>query len=307
MENTMTWKESLIFLQAKGCSYQFVYEYFKYGVAHHLSEGQMSEKHMRMVIVELEKQLKGRRIKLPKILELTSHFDDYCQHSKQLAKRSFMIGDTIYPINWLEIPQPPIIMYYDGAIEMLNKPLVSIVGTRSMSPYGREVVTELVKQFVAKDWISVSGLAKGVDTAVHVTASQLKRRSNIGILANGFEYTYPNENRNLQAEMAMNQLLLSEYLPNMKARPHHFVMRNRLISGLSKATLVIEAAKQSGSLITANYALQSNREVFVLPGRITDPQAYGCNSLINHGAIPIVSIEECVEEIARLFYNIGDN
>ncbi|MGO4938925.1 DNA-processing protein DprA [Fundicoccus sp. Sow4_D5] len=304
MNPKMTWKESIIFLQSQSCSYHFVFEYFKLGVTKHLTQVEIDEQTLRLLLEELISQVEGRRIKLPNLNRLLTNYDNSLMMTKTLSKQSFMIGDSIYPHNWLQLPQPPILVFYEGELACLTKPTISVIGTRAMSAYGREIVTQLVSEFVTNNWISVSGMAKGVDTAVHLTACQLKKGSSIGILANGFQYVYPYENMSLQAEMSMNHLLLSEYLPNVKARPHHFVMRNRLIAGLSLATIVIEAAKKSGSLITANYALQCNREVFVLPGRINDPQAYGCNSLIHHGAIPIVSIEECVEELANLFIKL---
>lgn len=305
MNTSMTLKESIIYLQAQGCSYHFIFEYFKLAIKHQMSQVAIDRQTLQLLINQTINQVKDRRIKIPKLNELLREYENSVLVNKILSNHSFMIGDQIYPKNWLELPQPPLVVFFEGELACLKKPAISVIGTRAMSPYGREIVVQLITEFVKKDWMSVSGLAKGVDTCVHLTANHLKKASTIGILANGFDHVYPYENSSLQAEIGMEHLLLSEYQPTMKARPHQFVMRNRLVAGLTSATIVIEAAKQSGSLITANYALQSNREVFVLPGRINDPQSYGCNSLLQHGAIPIVSIEECVEELDMLFYQIG--
>lgn len=307
MNTTITWKESLIFLQAKACTYHFMFEYFKLGVNKQLTQELLDAHTFKELLALLLSQLEGRRIKTQTLAKLMEDYENYSLQTKQLSKQAIMLGEALYPTPWLELPQPPLIVFYEGDINVLTKPRVSVIGTRAMSAYGRDSVNLLVTEFVKCDWISVSGLAKGVDTAVHLKASSLKQGSTIAVLANGFHHVYPYENMSLQAELSMQHLLLSEYLPHVKARPHHFVMRNRLVAGLSFATIVIEAAKRSGSLITANYALQSNREVFVLPGRINEPQSYGCNSLIHHGAIPIVSIEECVDELDRLFKRIGVN
>lgn len=305
MTSTMTFKESIIYLQSQGCSYHFMFEYFKWVVTRGLSEAEFSAQLIQQLVSEVVVFVENRRIKVPKLDQLMLAYHIDLPKVKALADQSFMIGDLVYPSKWLQLTQPPLLIFYDGDLNSLKKPAISIVGTRAISPYGREVVDQLVTKFVEKDWLSVSGLAKGVDTAVHLKASQLKLGSTVGILANGFQFVYPFENANLQARMSREQLLLSEYLPYEKAQPHKFVMRNRLVAGLSSATIVIEAAKDSGSLITANYALQNNREVFVLPGRITDLQAYGCNSLLQVGASPIISIEECVAELEALLINIG--
>ena len=305
MTSTMTFKESILHLQSQGCSYHFMFEYFKWVVTKELSEAEFNAQLIHQLVSEVATLVEHRRIKVPKLNQLLLAYLNDLPTIKYLADQCFMIGDLVYPSNWLQLTQPPLLIFYDGDLSSLKKPAISIVGTRAISPYGREVVNQLITSFVEKDWLSVSGLAKGVDTAVHLKASQLKTGSTVGILANGFQFVYPFENANLQARMSREQLLLSEYLPNEKAQPHQFVMRNRLVAGLSSATIVIEAAKDSGSLITANYALQNNRELFVLPGRITDSQAYGCNSLLQVGAIPIVSIEECVAELEALLISIG--
>lgn len=305
MKTTMTFKETLIYLQSQGCSYHFLFEFFKLGVSQQSANAQFDVHSLLDLIEKTGRVIGGRRIKRPDKRPLLQNFASHTMRVQKLAHKAFMIGDACYPLNWLELAQPPILIFFEGDLGCLKKPCISVVGTRDISPYGREIVQQLVTEFADQNWVSVSGLAKGVDTAVHLAASQRRPASTIAILANGFDYTYPHENVNLQAEMSMTQLLLSEYLPSEKARRHQFVMRNRLVAGLSFVTVVIEAAKRSGSLITANYALQNNRELYVLPGRITDAPSYGCNSLIQHGAIPIVSVAECVADLRELFRNTG--
>lgn len=228
--------------------------------------------------------------------------DATLQLCRQFARQALMIGEVDYPRLWLEIPKPPLIIYYKGHLEVLRQPLVSIVGTRRISEYGKQMTQELTRAILAKGWGCVSGLATGVDQIVHETAVDARQRSTVAIVPTGLERYYPETNRLLQQELGQRHLVLSEYLPMENARKHHFIMRNRLVAGLTPVTLVMEAAMKSGSLITANFALQYDREVHALPGRIDVLTSQGCNELISQGAAPIVSIPQTIETLERHFF-----
>lgn len=227
--------------------------------------------------------------------------DTTFQLCQRFARQALMIGEVDYPHLWLEIPKPPLIIYYKGHLEVLRQPLVSIVGTRRISDYGTHITQELTRAILAKGWGCVSGLATGIDQMVHETAVDARQRSTVAIIATGLERYYPESNRLLQQELGQRHLVLSEYLPMEHARKHHFIMRNRLVAGLTPATLVMEAAIKSGSLITANFALQFDREVYALPGRMDVLTSQGCNELISQGATPIISIAQTIETLERHF------
>lgn len=221
---------------------------------------------------------------------------------KMLAKESIIYGERIYPSLWYQIAKPPLLLFYRGNKDLLKRPLISIVGTRKITDYGRQVTKQFVQACAKEKWCVVSGMAKGIDACVHETAIESRNSlSTIAMIATGLDRVYPKEHFLLQEEMAESQLVISEYLPHQAALKHHFIMRNRLVSGISPVTCVMEAASKSGSLITANYALQENREVYALPGRIIDIQSRGCNELIAAGARPILDVEQVVHEIRELF------
>lgn len=216
-----------------------------------------------------------------------------------------MIGEYHYPMLWYHTAQPPILVFYRGDIELLREPKVSVIGTRQITIYGKLVTREIIEALSKEAWVSVSGLALGVDASVHEYSLEHPNGRSIAIIPCGLDYYYPRANKYIQKRMEQQDLILSEYLPNIKPMKHHFVLRNRLVAGLSKATIVIEAAQKSGSLITANYALQYNREVFAVPGRITDEQSRGCNDLIQIGATPILDIPSMIDELRGIFQMQG--
>ncbi len=232
---------------------------------------------------------------------VTSHqWSNYQKWVHYLLPRSVMLHEPAYPTSWYHIYRPPVIVYYLGdGFRLGNKP-ISIVGTRKITPYGQQMVDLIVQQLADKGYTTVSGLALGVDAAVH-RASLNYQAKTVAILPCGFHTIYPKQHNALYQKIEQHGCLISEYLPWQPPKKHHFILRNRLVAGLSPATLVIEAAQRSGSLITANYALQYNREVMVLPGRVTDSQSAGCNELIAAGALPIISMTQLMEELALLY------
>lgn len=204
--------------------------------------------------------------------------------------------DDEYPALLKEIYEPPWVLYGKGDIELLKKDRkLAVVGSRQPTNYGKMAVEEIFPKLVEKEFVIVSGLAAGIDTIAHETAIKLKG-STIAVIAGGLFHIYPKQNSRLALEMMRNHLVLSEYPPDTKPFRWHFPMRNRIISGMSRGTLIVEARHSSGSLITANYAVQEGREVFALPGNIFSPNSTGTNELIQQGAKLVQTSEDILSE-----------
>jgi DNA processing protein len=207
------------------------------------------------------------------------------------------IFDPEYPSILCETYKPPWILYSQGDLRLLTmERLLAVVGSRLATYYGKKTIELLLPPLLQHKYIIVSGLASGIDTHAHVTTLKLKGRT-IGVIAGGFEHIYPKENIPLTREMMKNHLVISEYPPNTKPQKWHFPMRNRIIAGISHGTLVIEAKKRSGSLITANYAVHEGREVFAVPGPISNPCSIGTNELIQQGAKLVLSAGDIINEL----------
>lgn len=200
------------------------------------------------------------------------------------------ILDPRFPEYLRHIYDPPALLFYKGDIELTKEKLLSIVGSRNHSPYTIEVLKQFVPSLIENNFVLVSGLAKGVDTRVHQLTLQHSGKT-IAVIGCGLDQYYPRENHLLQDEIGNKHLLLSEYPIGTKPLRYHFPMRNRIIAGLSLGTLVIEAKYRSGSLITANLALREGREVFAVPGDITNPFCAGTNDLIVQGATCVLNGE----------------
>jgi DNA processing protein len=203
------------------------------------------------------------------------------------------LNDEDYPVLLKQIYNPPFLIYYKGNLKQANHSL-AVVGTRKFSPYGRRAVEELIP-LIAKSGITItSGLALGIDALAHSNTLNAGGHT-VAVLGSGIDKrsVYPASNRALAERiLANNGAILSEYPLGTEPFKYNFPMRNRIISGLSFGTLVIEAAVASGSLITARTALEQNREVFAVPGGIFSPMSEGTNSLIAQGAIPVTSAEQ---------------
>lgn len=195
------------------------------------------------------------------------------------------------------IPKQPQALYYSGTLPEKRQASVAIVGTRKPSSYGREVATNFARSLANNGVIVVSGLALGTDAIAHKAALDAGGTT-IAVLGNGLHRIYPRTNRFL-GERILNEggAIISEYEEGVEPRPHHFLQRNRIVSGLSDAIIIIEAAKRSGTLNTAMYALEQGRDVFVVPGNITSPLSEGCNALLKQGASPITHINDILETI----------
>ncbi len=200
-------------------------------------------------------------------------------------------NDEGYPRRLKEIHQPPPVLYVRGEITPQDEWAVAIVGTRRMTPYGRQV-TEEVAAFLARNGITViSGLALGVDSVSHQACLKAGGRS-IAVLGSGVDIIYPTENRKLAAEMIEGGAIISDYPLGTPPEGTNFPPRNRIIAGLSIAVVIVEAGQKSGALITANFSVNQGREVFAVPGKIHAPQSKGPNKLIQDGANPLLSPED---------------
>ncbi|HCE1197245.1 TPA: DNA-protecting protein DprA, partial [Listeria innocua] len=193
------------------------------------------------------------------------------------------ILDENYPELLKEIYEAPPLLFYKGNLDLLKKQAIAIVGTRRMSEYGRKACASLAAELSNHGFTIVSGLALGIDAEAH-KASLRNSGATIAVLGSGVNKIYPRTNELLAKEVITQGLLLSEYLPNEEARRWYFPERNRIISGLALGTVIIEAAERSGSLITADFALEQNRQVFAVPGNIYIDTWRGTNRLIQEGA-----------------------
>ncbi|RAK23357.1 DNA processing protein [Anoxybacillus vitaminiphilus] len=211
------------------------------------------------------------------------------------------ILDQEYPDLLKNIYDPPWVLYAKGNVEWMNvHKLISVVGTRTPTSEGLQAVQSLVWPLVKKGWMIVSGLASGIDTAAHQAAIQYGGKT-IAVIAGGLSHIYPKTNLALANEIMKNHLLISEYPPHIKPQKWQFPLRNRIISGLSLGTVVIQANERSGSLITAQMALEQGREVFAVPGSIFLEQAKGTNRLIQQGAKLVLCSEDITDEFTYLF------
>ncbi|MCI2960518.1 DNA-processing protein DprA [Pediococcus pentosaceus] len=221
-------------------------------------------------------------------------------HEIQINEQSggiLTILDEMYPKLLREIYCPPTVLFYNGNLSLLShQRTIAIVGARMMTSYGEQAIKCLIPGVVANQLTTVSGLAKGVDALVH-EATLANAGSTIAVIGNGLDITYPKQNAQLQNQIQKEGLILSEYPQRARPLRHHFVERNRIIAGLTTATCVVEARKNSGSLITASLALTENRNVLAIPGSIFSGNSQGTNQLIAAGARPLIELDDVLEEV----------
>ncbi|MDA8140659.1 MAG: DNA-processing protein DprA [Desulfobacteraceae bacterium] len=218
---------------------------------------------------------------------------------EQTSRKGFRIitiQSALYPDLLRHIPDPPPVLYVYGRLQELPFP-IAVVGSRNATTYGRNVTHRLCSQLAQKGATVVSGLARGIDTAAHEGALAGGGRT-VAVLGSGLDHPYPLENLKLFHQIAENGCVLSEFPLSAEPEPHHFPMRNRIISGMSLGTVVAEAARKSGSLITARLAIEQNREVFAVPGSIHADTAKGTHDLIKQGAKLVENADDIIEEIA---------
>ena len=210
------------------------------------------------------------------------------------------IQDENYPQILGKIYDPPAAIFYRGTLSPQEE-RIAMVGSRRMSSYGEGIARTLAEGLAEAGFSVVSGAARGIDTASHIGA--LKSGRTVAVLGCGVDVPYPPENRKLLDSIAERGVVLSEYAPGTKPFPAFFPARNRIISGLSRGTVVVEAAERSGSLITANLALNEGRDVFAVPGSLYSKTSQGCHRLIQQGAKLVTGTEDILEEYGRATKN----
>ncbi|WP_413700862.1 DNA-processing protein DprA [Psychromonas sp. KJ10-10] len=220
-------------------------------------------------------------------------------------KHIICFDDSRYPALLKEISNPPLLLYLHGDYRLLNSPQIALVGSRNCTPYGQEKSYQFVAELAKAGFTVTSGLALGIDGYAHQGALDNHGKT-IAVLGTGLNNIYPKRHMKLAQWVSEEGLLISEFWPNTAPIPSNFPRRNRIISGLSLGLLVVEASKRSGSLITARYATEQNRELFALPGSIDNSQACGCHQLIQQGAKLVTNINDIAEEFSHL-NNIQEN
>jgi DNA processing protein len=213
--------------------------------------------------------------------------------------RLLLPGDPCFPAALGVIPEPPAHLFALGSLELLTRPAVAIVGSRDHSGYGGEVCRRLARAAVEAGLVVVSGMARGLDALAHAGALDADGAT-IGVLGNGLGVIYPAANRDLYERVAKSGLLLTEFPPGERPRLGSFPRRNRMISGLARVVVVVEAAESSGALQTVACALEQGREVLAVPGQITSPVSAGTNRLIRDGAAPLLELDDLLAHFPEL-------
>ncbi|MFW5790558.1 MAG: DNA-processing protein DprA [Bacillota bacterium] len=221
---------------------------------------------------------------------------DYADDLKHKGIGFVTLDDQRYPEILTDIYDPPPVLFYRGQIPDF-KFSVAIVGSRKFRQYGKRATEELSSQLAARGVVIVSGLAKGIDRMAHKAALDAGGKT-VAVLGSGHDYEYPATNRDLYERIPENGVIFSEFPPDEPPRAENFPRRNRIISGLSQAVLVVEAAQKSGSLITANLAVEQNRDVMAVPGDIYAKSSRGTNDLIKNGAQLVTSVDDILTTIS---------
>lgn len=266
-----------------------------------MNQGYLPEEIYHMKLKTLEKLLQGRQ---KKTAELIAKEHETKSDSVQIIYNSLSekqihytcIGHASYPGRLLKIPDPPFGLYYLGNLPEQNRPSAAIIGARGCSPYGIRMAAAFGSCLAKAGCQIISGMARGID-GISQQAALEEGGYSLGILGCGVDICYPKENQALYNALCAHGGICSEYAPGMQPKSTLFPARNRLISGLADAVLVIEARKRSGSLITVDMALEQGKEVYALPGRITDALSEGCNDLIRQGASIVLSPEEMLRDM----------
>jgi len=203
-------------------------------------------------------------------------------------------GDPDFPATLSDVKDAPVMLWAIGNLELTKRPMVALVGARNASSLGTRMAHKLAADLSDAGYVVVSGLARGIDATAHSAALE---KGTIGVLAGGVDVLYPAENAELARNIGIQGLRLSDQPMGLHPQARHFVARNRIISGMSRATVVVEAAARSGSLITARTALDQGRDVLAVPGHPFDARVSGCNMLIRDGATLVRGIDDIIEHI----------
>lgn len=234
---------------------------------------------------------------------LTSETQDLIERTLEWARQPghhlLTLADAAYPPALLDTHDPPAVLYINGDAQLLQRPIISIVGARSATPGGRDNARAFARHLAERGWCIASGLALGIDTAAHEGALLAGHEggSTIAVMGTGIDIVYPSANLKLAHKIAQVGALVSEFPLGTPSMPHNFPRRNRIVAGLARGVLVVEAARQSGSLITARLGSELGREVFAIPGSIHSPLSRGCHLLIRQGAKLVESGEDIHEEL----------
>ncbi len=221
--------------------------------------------------------------------QIRDHINKKLPINESIGNDSYItILDDEYPNELKALQDPPYVLFYEGNINLLRKPKISIVGSRNPSTYNCDVTRKLVMK-IKNRYAIVSGLARGIDAISH--RSSLDSET-IGIIATGLDVFYPQEHKELQTYLCKHQLVLTEYPRGTRAKKHHFPTRNRIIAALGSKVIVTSARLRSGTLCTVNHALSLNREVVVLPHSIFDESGRACNELIQEGASMLTNLDD---------------
>jgi DNA processing protein len=211
--------------------------------------------------------------------------------------RAIGLDDPLYPARLRQIYDPPLVLYVRGNVEAASQPGIAVVGTRHPTPYGMGMAERLGCDLASRGLAIISGLARGVDTFAHRGAVSAKGKT-VAVFGTGVDVVYPKENSRLADQiLSLGGALISEFPLGTFAAPQNFPIRNRIISGMSFGVLVVEAAEYSGTRITARCALEQNREVFAVPGNVTNKNSWGPNTLIKQGAKLVATWEDIWEEL----------
>lgn len=202
-----------------------------------------------------------------------------------------------YPSRLREIYDPPPLLYVRGNAELLNRHVISIVGSRRPTPYGNQVAERLARDLADRGLVIASGLARGIDACAHKGALSSALGATIGVLGCGIDVVYPKENKKIFQEIEQRGAIISEFPLGTFPAPQNFPIRNRIIAGMALGVVVVEGAQYSGSLITARLGMEFGREVFGVPGNVTQPSSFGPNQLIKQGAKLVASWEDVIEEL----------
>jgi DNA processing protein len=220
-----------------------------------------------------------------------------CVKAVEAGAKIISLSDPEYPARLKEIYDPPVILFVKGSVEVLAQPGIAMVGTRHPTPYGSGMAERLSTDLAARGLVIISGMARGIDSASHRGAIAAKGKT-VAVLGTGIDVMYPKENTRLAEQIvALGGALISEFPTGTFPAPQNFPIRNRIISGMSAGVLVVEAAEYSGTRITSRCALEQNRDVYAVPGNVTNKNSWGPNTLIKQGAKLVATWEDVWEEL----------
>jgi DNA processing protein len=249
-------------------------------------------------LTELEatgmRAVSAQSIATGKSLELAQ---EECGKAADAGARIVSLSDPEYPTRLKEIYDPPVILFVTGSIEVLARPGIAMVGTRHPTPYGSGMAERLAIDLASRGLVIISGLARGIDTSSHRGAVAARGKT-VAVLGTGIDVMYPRENTRLTEQIvALGGALITEFPVGTHPAPQNFPIRNRIISGMSVGVLVVEAAEYSGTRITSRLALEQNRDVYAVPGNVTNKSSWGPNTLIKQGAKLVATWEDVWEEL----------